>query len=184
MKARDIDRFRVTLFSLAVALGVPPKQEQFSIASSQRAALVLHFLRPRTKQVFAVWCSTGWRKWQGVLRGASPQLGVSNRGEKPLLAWGVQRGTAFPLPGRIQRNQRFRGTRFCLQSLVCYTFCGRRRRKGAVTVPDRPFPETAEERIFASRVCLQIFALRVEALRQSGGQRPGAKPQHRAARGI
>ena len=49
------------------------------------------------------------RKHWGIQRGESPWLWVFNRGEK------------HPV-----------GTRFCPQSLVCYTFCDRGQLKGAV----------------------------------------------------
>ncbi len=73
-----------------------------------------------------------------------------SRGMQSLWLWVSNRGEKRPV-----------GTRFCSQSLVCYTFCDRWRRKGAVTVPDRPFPVAAEGRIFASTGDLRIFVLRV-----------------------
>ena len=53
-------------------------------------------------------------------------------------------GSGFPIGARSIPV----GTRFCLQSLVCYTFCDRWRWKGAVTLPDRQFPEAAEQADF------------------------------------
>ena len=65
------------------------------------------------------------------------------KGNSVPLTRGVQRGSS-PLAGRIQRNLGFVagvskggrapiGTRSCLQGLVCYTFCGRGRRRGLAT---------------------------------------------------
>ena len=48
-------------------------------------------------------------------------------------------GSGFPIGARSIPV----GTRFCLQSLVCYTFCSRWRWKGAVFVATRRFSVTA-----------------------------------------
>ena len=50
---------------------------------------------------------------------------------------------------RIQRNRRFRGTRLCPQSLVCYTFGDRGWRKGVVRGGNKHFPSAQNRRILA-----------------------------------
>lgn len=45
----------------------------------------------------------------------------------------IQRNRTVSWRG-IQRGRRPRGTRLCLQGLVCYTFCGRGRGKGAAAM--------------------------------------------------
>ena len=97
------------------------------------------------------------------MREASKETGLVSlarglKGNSVPLTWGVQRGNSplgregrstigmlwLFLWGRIQRNLGFvagvskggrasLGTRSCLQGLVCYTFCGGRRRKGLAT---------------------------------------------------
>ena len=57
--------------------------------------------------------------WSGIPKGQKVLLvGSSNRADNPV-------GAQFP-----KRCVMLFGTRFCLQSLVCYTFCNRRRLKG------------------------------------------------------
>ena len=63
--------------------------------------------------------------------------GVS-KGENPL-------GSGFP----IGASSISVGTRFCLQSLVCYTFCDRWRKKGVVPGCYRQFQGSAEQADFA-----------------------------------
>ena len=53
--------------------------------------------------------------------GSTPVGKRISKGNGVPFCLGCSEGIRFPLTGRIQRNQRFCGTRFCLQSLVCYT---------------------------------------------------------------
>ena len=107
---------------------------------------------------------TSWES-KGMANSFGP--GSSNRGGERPVGWGIQRGQrslgggfqrrqrclggrnpkegrAF-LAGRIQRNRRFRGTRLCSQSLVCYTFGDRGWRKGIVRGGNNPFPSATEQ---------------------------------------
>ena len=54
-------------------------------------------------------------------------------------ALGIQQGRTAPF-----------GTRFCLQSLVCYTFCGRGRFKGVVRGGNKHFEVTTEQADFGA----------------------------------
>ena len=67
------------------------------------------------------------------------------RGTAFPFVWGVQRELCSPLTGRIQRNRRFRGTRLCSQSLVCYTFGDRGWLKGVVRGRNKHFPSATEQ---------------------------------------
>ena len=78
------------------------KPLQFSSPSRMEYAAVLYFLRNGVKLHFYSLGTIFEENMKGVQRGAAPWLWVSNRGEQ------------HPI-----------GTRFCLQSLVCYTFVER-----------------------------------------------------------
>ena len=78
------------------------------------------------------------------------------KGNSVPLTRGVQRGSSPPA-GRIQRNLGFvagvskggrapLGTRSCLQGLVCYTFCGRGRRRGLATGQRKDLSATQDRR--------------------------------------
>ena len=120
-------------------------------------------------------------------------LGVSNRGESTLLAV-VSKGGSAALAGRIQRNRRFRGTRLCPQSLVCYTFGDRGWRKGVVRGGNKHFPSATEQAASASSrtkspgVCES--RIRLFGCRWCGGAERiseeilGAQQHHRGAKGI
>ena len=61
------------------------------------------------------------------------------------MAGGIQRRAEPSVAGRIQRNRRFRGTRLCPQSLVCYTFGDRGWRKGVVRGRNKRFQPATEQ---------------------------------------
>ena len=96
------------------------------------------------------------------------------------------------MAGRIQRNRRFRGTRLCLQSLVCYTFGDRGWRKGVVRGRNKHFPSATEQADSASSrtrspgVCASI--IRLFGCRWCGGAERisaeilGAQLHHRGSR--
>ena len=86
----------------------------------------------------------------GESKGDGVPLAVVSKGGRAALAGGIQWRAAPFVAGRIQRNRRFRGTRLCLQSLVCYTFCDRWRWKGGVALENTPFPVTAEQADFGA----------------------------------
>ena len=78
------------------------------------------------------------------------------KGNSVPLTRGVQRGSSPPA-GRIQRNLGFvagvskggrapLGTRSCFQGLVCYTFCGRGRRRGLATGQRKDLSATQDRR--------------------------------------
>ena len=127
--------------------------------------------------------------------------GSSNRGESTLLA-GESKGDGVPLAvvskgggaalaGRIQRNRRFRGTRLCAQSLVCYTFGDRGWRKGVVRGRNKHFQSATEQADFASlRARNREFAfskIRLFGCRWCGGAERiseeilGAQQHHRGS---
>ena len=120
---------------------------QFQIASIKRKICVFTILAQMLP--FAFLHTGGKLHFYSLGTTVRRKLQVS-RGMQSLWLWVSNRGEKRPV-----------GTRFCSQSLVCYTFCDRWRRKGAVTVPDRPFPAAAEGRIFAGTGGLRIFVLRV-----------------------
>ena len=62
----------------------------------------------------------------------------------------VSKGGGAALAGRIQRNRRFRGTRLCPQSLVCYTFGDRGWRKGVVRGRNKRFRSATEQADFGA----------------------------------
>ena len=72
------------------------------ILARMEITAVLYFLSNGVKLHFHSLGTIFKENMRGVQRGAIPWLWVSNRGE------------SIPV-----------GTRFCLQSLVCYTFCDR-----------------------------------------------------------
>ena len=79
----------------------------------------------------------------------SALLAEDSKGDSVPLAV-VSKGGGAALAGRIQRNRRFRGTRLCLQSLVCYTFGDRGWRKGVVRGRNKHFPSATEQADSAS----------------------------------
>ena len=79
----------------------------------------------------------------------STLLAGESKGDSVPLAV-VSKGGGAALAGRIQRNRRFRGTRLCLQSLVCYTFGDRGWRKGVVRGRNKLFPSATEHADSAS----------------------------------
>ena len=75
----------------------------------------------------------------GESKGDRVPLAVVSKGGDAALAGGIQRRAEPSVAGRIQRNRRFRGTRLCSQSLVCYTFGDRGWRKGVVRDRNKRF---------------------------------------------
>ena len=88
------------------AIGVY-KTAVFFILARMESTAVLYFLRNGVKLHFYSLGTIFEENMRGVQRDEIPWLWVSNRGE------------SIPV-----------GTRFCLQSLVCYTFCDRCAGKG------------------------------------------------------
>ena len=74
----------------------------------------------------------------------SALLAMDTKGTRCLGRGNPMEGRAF-LAGRIQRNRRFRGTRLCPQSLVCYTFGDRGWRKGVVQGSNERFQPATEQ---------------------------------------
>lgn len=118
----------------------------------------LRFERNAHKPFFI--CGYSFQNASGIPKGQRfLWLWVSNRGESTLLA-GESKGDRVPLAvvskggaalaGRIQWNRRFRGTRLCSQSLVCYTFGDRGWRKGVVRGGNKHFPSATEQADSAS----------------------------------
>ena len=118
-------------------------------------------------------CGYSFQNASGIPKGRQfLWLWVSNRGEECHVGWGIQRGQSSlgggfqrrrrclggrhptegrpSVAGRIQRNRRFRGTRLCPQSLVCYTFGDRGWRKGVVRGGNKHFPSATEQADSAS----------------------------------
>ena len=81
----------------------------------------------------------------GESKGDRVPLAVVSKGGSAALAGGIQRRAEPSVAGRIQRNRRFRGTRLCPQSLVCYTFGDRGWRKGVVQGGNKRFPSATEQ---------------------------------------
>ena len=102
-------------------------------------------------------------------KGDSVPLAVVSKGGGAALAGGSQWRAEPPVAGRIQRNRRFRGTRLCLQSLVCYTFGDRGWLKGVVRGWNKRFQSATEQagsassRTRSSGVCasrIRLFGCR------------------------
>ena len=81
----------------------------------------------------------------GESKGDGVPLAVVSKGGSAALAGGIQRRAEPSVAGRIQRNRRFRGTRLCPRSLVCYTFGDRGWRKGVVRGGNKHFPSATEQ---------------------------------------
>ena len=86
----------------------------------------------------------------GESKGDGVPLAVVSKGGSAALAGGIQRRAEPSVAGRIQRNRRFRGTRLCPQSLVCYTFGDRGWRKGVVRGGNKHFPSATEQADFGA----------------------------------
>ena len=86
----------------------------------------------------------------GESKGDRVPLAVVSKGGGAALAGGIQWRVAPSVAGRIQRNQRFRGTRLCLQSLVCYTFGDRGWLKGVVRGRNKRFLSATEQADFGA----------------------------------
>ena len=86
----------------------------------------------------------------GESKGDRVPLAVVSKGGSAALAGGIQRRAEPSVAGRIQRNRRFRGTRLCPQSLVCYTFGDRGWRKGVVRGGNKHFPSATEQADFGA----------------------------------
>ena len=95
------------------------------------------------------------------------------KGNSVPLTRGVQRGSSPPA-GRIQRNLGFvagvskggrapLGTRSCLQGLVCYTFCGRGRRRGLATGQRKGLSATPGQAGFAGLLAENARLVRSKA---------------------
>ena len=85
-----------------------------------------------------------------VSKGDGVPLAVVSKGGSAALAGGIQRRAEPSVAGRSQRNRRFRGTRLCPQSLVCYTFGDRGWRKGVVRGGNKHFPSATEQADFGA----------------------------------
>ena len=120
----------------------------FSSPCWRNSCGIFSFCNECPQTIFPLWVLISKRA--GIPKGRQfLWLGVSNRGESTLLAV-VSKGGSAALAGRIQRNRRFRGTRLCAQSLVCYTFGDRGWRKGVVRGGNKHFPSATEQADSAS----------------------------------
>ena len=89
---------------------------------------------------------TGWDS-----KGMAVPLALGNPiGAGSALLAVVSKGGSAALAGRIQRNRRFRGTRLCAQSLVCYTFGDRGWLKGVVRGRNKHFQPATEQADFGA----------------------------------
>lgn len=118
----------------------------------------------------------------GESKGDRVPLAVVSKGGDAALAGGIQRRAEPSVAGRIQRNRRFRGTRLCSQSLVCYTFGDRGWRKGVVRAGTSTFRQPQNRRILA-RHALK-FRICPEAKSACSGVGDVAKWRGAAQRGL
>ena len=121
---------------------------------------VFHVLKECPQTIFHLWVLISKRIWDSKgtavplalghpIGAGSTLLAGESKGDSVPVAV-VSKGGSAALAGRIQRNRRFRGTRLCTQSLVCYTFGDRGWRKGVVRGRNKHFPSATEQADFGA----------------------------------